>query len=668
MTMPSMTTTVIPRAFRLALCLAATPALVAAQIARDTARVAPVVVTATRSALATRRSPSSVSVVTGEQLKREGITTVVDALRRMPGLTVVQSGSFGGVTSLFIRGGESKFTKVLIDGIAVNDAGGSFDFSTLSTDNIDRIEVVRGPASVLYGSEAMAGVVQLITRSGAERRRVELSGRGGGYGSFDADLSARGSEGALDYSAAGARHSSDGIHPFNSRVRQDVGSGSVGVRGTAGDARLSVRFTENEFHFPTNGAGEVVDSNSQRRDDRIAIGLDAGYAVTSHATLRVALASHDVHGVSENQPDSPGDKSGYYYTTGDRTRRRSGDVRLDLDVLSVSRLSVGGQVEREWQASETQSNFGASGFTARRRTTGLYGQWLIAPVDRYTFALGGRYEHNEQFGDFFTYRAAGSADVAPRTRVRASIGTAFREPTFLENFGGAGVIGNAALVPERARSIDVGVEQGIGRRATVSATYFANSFRDLIDYKYSATAPNYFNLARTRTTGAELEGRVSLPAGLYADASFTYLDARVVDPGVSSAATAPFAPGARLLRRPMHTFDAGLGYHAAGTTVDVRAHRVGAREDNYYPSDFSSTQHVRLAPYTRADLSGEAPLMARAGSAIALTLRMENVFDARYTDVAGVNHDFAKTDAGALARTGYRGAGRRALLGVRARL
>ena len=184
------------------------PAMASAQMARDTARVAPIVVTATRSPLAASRAPASVSIVSGDQLRREGITTVLDALRQVPGVAVVQTGSYGGVTSLFIRGGESKFAKVLIDGVPVNDAGGAFDFSTLSTDNLERIEIVRGPASVLYGSEAMAGVIQLFTRSGSGAPRVEISDRQGGYGSNDADASVRGSGGLFSYSVAAARHRS----------------------------------------------------------------------------------------------------------------------------------------------------------------------------------------------------------------------------------------------------------------------------------------------------------------------------------------------------------------------------------------------------------------------------------------------------------------------------
>lgn len=129
------------RSLRLSLAVVLLPVGLSAQtIARDTARTTPIVVTATRSPLDRARAPSSVTVIDGEQLRREMITTVAEALRQVPGLTIAQTGSYGGVTSLFIRGGESKFTKVLIDGVAVNDAGGAFDLSTLTTDNVERVE------------------------------------------------------------------------------------------------------------------------------------------------------------------------------------------------------------------------------------------------------------------------------------------------------------------------------------------------------------------------------------------------------------------------------------------------------------------------------------------------------------------------------------------------
>ena len=647
------------------------PAVVAAQdTIRDTARAAPVVVTATRSAMRSDRVPASVSVLTGDQLRREGIVTVAEALRQVPGVALAQSASYGSATSLFIRGGESKFTKVLVDGVPVNDAGGAFDFSSLTTDNVERIEIVRGPASVLYGSDAVAGVVQIFTRRGTRGVHGELGVRGGGFATSDVEGAFRGAatpgSSAIDWSFGAARHRTAGYQAFNSAFSDNTASALVrGAMGRA-EAQLSLRYGDIALHFPTDGSGQVVDSNAVHREDRLALGAGGSFRLSDVLSLRANLASNDVHGVTDDQPDSPGDDQGYYYSTADRTRRRSGDLQLELALPRATQLSVGGQVEREWQTSATTSNFGPSAFTAARRTRAAYAQLLLEPSERWTSTIGARFEHNERFGDFWTWRAAASARIADGTRLRASAGTAFREPTFLENYGSDFVIGNPALAPEQSFSIDAGIEQKLGDAGQLGATWFSNSFRNLIDYVYSATEPNYFNLARTRATGVELEGRAELPAGWHTDASFTYLDARVVTPGAAAAATSTFAANARLLRRPTHTLDAGLGYRAARFGADLRARRVGRRDDVYFAPDFSSSR-VSLPAYTRVDLSGDVALVSvRPGRAAAsLTFRADNVFDAHYTEAAGVNYDFARTDEADLRLTGYRASPRRILIGLR---
>src|SRR5437762_494955 len=155
--------------------------------AQDTARLGTVVVSSTKVPQPASTLSQAVTVISGDDLRARGVTRVSDALREVPGASLVQSGSFGAITSLFLRGGESRYTKVLIDGVPVNSAGGSFDFSHLTTDNIDRIEIVRGPASVLYGADAATGIVEIFTRSGADQSRTSVGVRGGTYHSVDFD-------------------------------------------------------------------------------------------------------------------------------------------------------------------------------------------------------------------------------------------------------------------------------------------------------------------------------------------------------------------------------------------------------------------------------------------------------------------------------------------------
>ena len=224
----------------------------------DTSQLGTVVVSASKVPRPAATLSQAVTVISGDDLRARGVTRVSDALREVPGATLVQSGSYGAVTSLFLRGGESRYTKVLIDGVAVNASGGSFDFSHLTTDNIDRIEIVRGPASVLYGADAVSGIVQIFTRR-ASASRVSLGVRGGTYHSVDVDADVAGASSLGGFTAAAAQHSSDGILPFNNEYRNGTLSSSLSLaRSASGDALLSARYTTAEFHYPTDFTGAPV--------------------------------------------------------------------------------------------------------------------------------------------------------------------------------------------------------------------------------------------------------------------------------------------------------------------------------------------------------------------------------------------------------------------------
>src|SRR5689334_5926559 len=189
---------------------------VAAQQIPDTARIAPVVVTATSTPLTLDRVPASVTVLDGAALRAEGMTHLGDALRLVPGMAVVQSGSYGAPTSLFTRGAQGNYTKVLVDGVPLNDPGGALDLGLVTLDDVERIEIVRGPASVLYGSDAVAGVVQIFTRHGSSRASGSIDARGGTYASYDVDAGAAIPLGAAHLAVGAGHHRSDGIYQFNS--------------------------------------------------------------------------------------------------------------------------------------------------------------------------------------------------------------------------------------------------------------------------------------------------------------------------------------------------------------------------------------------------------------------------------------------------------------------
>jgi len=244
----------------LTLSVLATP--LAAQQPDSAFHLKPVVVTATLVPAAPDAVPAAVTVISGDALRARGVRTVADALRFVPGASVVESGSFGSQTSLFLRGGESDYVKVLIDGVPQNLPGGSFDFANLTTADIDRIEIVRGPVSVLYGSDAVTGVIQIFTRAGRGTPRGQVGFGGGTYAAQWAGGDVGGGTGPWSYGVSLSRFTSDGLYAFNNEYRNGTASARLRFAPDARtDASLSARYADGVYHFPTDGGGQPVDSN-----------------------------------------------------------------------------------------------------------------------------------------------------------------------------------------------------------------------------------------------------------------------------------------------------------------------------------------------------------------------------------------------------------------------
>ncbi len=616
----------------------ATPVLLRAQ-ARDTVRARPVVTTATRVPVAQRDVPAAVTVITGAQLRALGITTVADALAGTPGAMIVQNGSFGGATSLFLRGGESDYVKVLVDGVPVNDQGGAIDFSTLTTDDVERIEIVRGPASVLYGADAVSGVVQIFTRRGAGPRRLTVDARGGTYHTADASVALRGATPSANYALSAAHHLTDGIYPFNNRFAETVVTGQAGLEPSASDrVRLTLRYTDSRYHYPTNSAGDVVDHNAYDSGDRVVLGASYGHAFSRAAGLTVQLASDETDGGTTDQPDTLG---GDQYLSLDHIRRHSAEARLDLhDPAGRGVLTFGGTASAADENSQLQGSASGYGYTstfaAYRRTNAAYAQVLYTGVPRLTVVAGARVDDNSAFGAFGTWRAGVNYLTPAGTRLRASVGTAFRAPSFYENFSTGYVTGNPHLRPEHAASWDAGLEQGfLAGRLTLGVTAFSQTFRDMIDYTGGTTACgySYCNVARARASGLEYQATASITDAISANAGFTHLDTRVLAAGFDTTSGGLFHLGQPLIRRPATSWNAGLSAASPSLgSLDLRLRYVGRRDDR----DFRAypAVPVTLPAYTLVDLGGTYPVdRAPGGRGTTLTLRIQNLTGVRYQSV-----------------------------------
>jgi vitamin B12 transporter len=625
--------------------LDATPLL--AQEPRDTVALPEVVVTATRYPVAPESVSATLTVLHGDEIRSQGLRFVGDALRQIPGVQVVQGGGFGAATSLFMRGGESDYTKVLIDGVPVNDPGGAFDFGSLTTDNIDRIEILRGPASVLYGSDAMTGVVQIITRRGTGPAAIDASVDAGNYGTVRWGGSARGGTDGVGWSASLSRLTTDGIYSFNNQYRNTVASALLQARaGPTTQASLAVRYQDGEFHFPTDFTGAPVDSNQFNTQRMTTISLGLTQALPSALRAELLLARNETtRGFDDTPPPSSG--SNEFSTSEASIQRNTLDGRLVYGGIAGTTL-LGGVAfddEHEQDFSRSDGAFGPSSdsFEASRTNWGFYLQGTVQPIPHLQINAGGRLDDNERFGDFWTYRVAALGFLTATTRVRASVGKGFKEPAFFDTYSTSPFAkGNPNLRPERSQNYEAGVEQDLAAgHLMLSATGFTQRFHDLIQFTAAPAVPgdpNFFNVAAADASGIETVVALRHLGPLDGSVSYTWLNTKVTDAGFDTGPDAQFVDQQRLIRRPDNALAVWLSAAldprlSVGGVLTV----IGSRDDLQFAQFPNPTRRVTLPSYATVDLSGKLALLEPHGLTPGLTLqaRVENLFDKDYQQVAG---------------------------------
>lgn len=629
--------TAISRTTLLALS-ALLPATARAQT--DSTRLPGVVITATRVDSPLGSGIASVSVLSGAELRDRGVTSVADALRWVPGIAMVRGGGPGTQTSLFLRGGENDFVRVLVDGVPMNDPGGAVDLASFTMDDVDRIEVVRGPASVLYGSDAVTGVVQVFTRRASSRLQLETTVGASSYRGREGSVSAGTRSGPWSATGGITRRYTNGILPFNNAYDVSVYSGRVAFAGASGtQLAMSSRSYDDTYHYPTDGAGAVVDRNAFRADRRTAVSLEASQRVGRLVRAELTLSAMNARGATNDAPDDAADTLGFYaYRSNGGIRRRVAETRVQLLASSRGVATVGAEWSTESQSLRDSSNFSSSPstFRADRSTRAAYLQWVgEAGEGRLQYTLGTRWDVNSMFGTFRTARVGASLGLWHGARLRGSVGNAFKAPTFLEQFNTAYSIGNQDLAPERSRSTEFGLSQSAADgRIAVAATWFDQRFRDLIQYTYqSHLSLNYYNVAAASARGLELELKWHPLDRLQLAANTTLLRSRVEDAGFDSGAGATFVAGQRLLRRPPQTGTFSVVVQATHRiSLDASVLHVGVRDDR----DFSNypANAIELPAYNRADVGAQIALPFGGGRTATLVLRAENVFDAQYAEVA----------------------------------
>lgn len=611
------------------------------QVKTDTGMLAPVVVTATRDSVTQAAPTASTTVISGASLRAQGIVTVQQALSSISSITTVQAGSFGASTSLFMRGGQSNYTLVLVDGAPVNDPGGFIDLANLTTDNIDRIEIVRGPGSVLYGSDAISGVIQIFTRRGTTGAFGSASFAGGDFGSRAYDLVFGVGRPTASFTFDGARYNTNGIYAFNNGYSNDVYS-IAGHLGQAGSAHLDVtgRQMTSDYHFPTDFTGVAVDSN-QQTFGRFRVGsLDAGFYMGSRVEFRMLGTYTENKSTSENLPDNAGDTLGFYYVDPTTLTQKGADGRLVVHLNAATAIAVGAAYEDQ-QEKAGDSSFGP-GFTDTsttkhsRNNIAYYANATGDAGKTFSYNAGIRYTKSDLFGDFTTYRVGAGIALSSKTSVHGSIGTAFREPSFFEQFATGFALGNPNLKPETSSSWDAGMSIALAKGAgAIGFTYFSQRFTDMIQYDPSVPpgTPNYENLAEATASGIEAELRTPLSASFLFEAGYTWLKTNVVDAGVVTDPTSTLVTGQALLRRPSNAGNLSLTYHMPKKlAITGQIVYVGSRAD----IDYTLSERVTLPSYMLLNASMLLTLKSDdEGRFLAVTFRTTNLLNTGYEQTVG---------------------------------
>jgi vitamin B12 transporter len=607
---------------------------------RDTTVLDPIVISATQTPAAKSSLTQQVTIITGKELRERGIARVSDALRMVPGAQVVQNGSFGSVTTLFLRGGESRYTRVLIDGVAVNSSGGFFDFSHLTTDNIDRIEIVRGPSSVVHGANAMTGTIQIFTKRGAGAPRITADARAGTYETRDASVGLSGKADEVSYTISGSHHFTDGILPFNNKYLNGTLSSSAAYAGNGGQsASVAARYTTAEFHYPTDFTGAPVDSNSYRVQHRLTVGTEGAIPLARAIEARLSAGSNEVWDLTEDINVPFGAQTRQHSAESSYSRGRSAGARAEL-AFPFGRITAGGDISRESERStERRGPVAApqavvSTFFAARDVRAAFIELIGSGNRGLSYTLAGRLDDNSDFDTHGTYRVGATADLVRGLRVRASVSTAFSAPAFNQLRPTLFTVGSPALRPETARTWEGGVEQRFGNGTVVlSAGYFNQLFNDLIQFVAGGPPEfrgSYANLTAAQSNGYEVAVNARAPAGLVLDASYTQATPHVSR--LSSDYSGNLEVGDALIRRPSHSGAATVTQSPfSRLTLSLTAAYVGKRPDldfNTFPSPT-----VTLPSYTRVDGAASFTAYRSARNQLSITLRAENALDRRYEDV-----------------------------------
>jgi vitamin B12 transporter len=625
-----------------------------------------VVVSATRTPAVEGESGAAVVALDHQELEVMQPVAAADVLRFIPGAVVDAAGQRGGLTSVFVRGGDSRYNKVIIDGVPVNDPGGTFDFGVVPLQQADRIEFLRGAESTLYGSDAVTSVVQMWSRTGSTRLpEFNFGADGGNFSTAHGFAALSGARGRFDYNVFGDQFNTLGQGRNNQYSNTSEGANL----GLAINDRTSLRVRVRHFDSQTGVSGEW-NFNGQALFPPDADG---------HAHQNNLLGSTELVFVPSSQWQHR--FSGFDY----KGRRINSDTVADrgcdpaifnfFDCYSVNTADMnragflyqGDYVPRSWahttfgyQFEDESGNFN-SAFLTLDPNDPTFTRTIIAPEfthglrlnhdlfvqqrithNRLSLIGGARFMHNESFGNRTVPRAAASYQILSGgdwwsgTRLRFSYAEGIKEPRFEESFGISGIFPtrpNPNLKAEANRSWDAGIDQQFANgRYALSANYFRNKFRDQIEFSTDPITFQglYVNVNRSLAHGAEIQFDARPATHVRLTTGYAYTSMRITEAPLCTPANfcdPLFFVGQPLLRRPRHSGNALISYLGRRWGGNLGGTFVGRRPD----SDFLGLGINHAAGYARFDIGGWYALTSR----VTAYFNVENALNKHYNEVVG---------------------------------
>jgi vitamin B12 transporter len=599
--------------------------------------VSPVVVTATLAPTPLDQVGSSISLITADQIQAHQWRTLPDALETTPGLNVVQTGGPGGQTSVFIRGANSNHTEVIIDGIDVNDPSqlGAYDFGQGLTAGVEKIEVLRGPESSLYGADALGGVINIVTPDGEGRPTLTLSGEGGSFDTTDETAGLTGSSSGFHY-ALNLTHFRSGDTPVTPPGLLAPGEAAIGDRydNLTGQAKFRYDFARDvRVGLVVRWVDTTYRSTGENFDlfPKPPVPDAAQTTQWEHQFFTRANADFPLFGGALQ--NSIGAAYANFHTTilgpndGDVTPPPGPTIdnadRLKFDWLG--RIVLGPDNTLLLGVDDTVDRLIDSPASAVESRAGGFAELLARPVAGLSLAASARYDSDDRYGGFATWRLAPVYTVAATgTLLKGSVGTGFKSPTLSDlfvSFPEFDFFANPALRPERSFGYDLGFEQPLwGERVRLGATWFHNDIRGLIeaapDPARDPFAETLVNIGKATTYGVESFVSLKVSSKLDLRGDYTWLIAR------------DDIARAELLRRPQNK---------ASITADWRpVSRLRLAASLVYVGawldfDRSGSFELMASPYATVNVSGDYDL----GHGVTLFARVDNLLDRRYEDPVG---------------------------------